>query len=456
MSEREISRSNNVSTAGCQDSIALNLKNDYLQYQHSNKIKERSNNIKSSPYSLDKRNEKLKSKKSSSFFITDILNQEECQEQDAKKQSKSGKLNNSTSSTSSSVSSKQIPPNIPPSIVSHLISLNQQQNPNKLDQTNPYQQLAMMMSATNGQFNPAALMNMSGIPFNSQMMNTNMDPAMYNELNNSKTEFNKDETHCYSDSVDHHRHSEEEEEDDEDDSDTEDGDGFSKSKKPRKARTAFTDHQLNCLEKSFERQKYLSVQDRMELAARLNLSDTQVKTWYQNRRTKWKRQTAVGLELLAEAGNFAAVQRMLQQNPYWYHPYQNVMSTNEALCLQRALSYYSRFSPVNGSTNPATSSTTSTSSEIQVNPTTTQYSTSSSSSSSPQLNPDSQSPPFNLPGKIMINQFITTASSPILSTSNDSFVHDDFTNNSKSSIKLRNDNKSNHSPVGVNSSIIVN
>ncbi|GFO16786.1 Barh-like 1 homeobox protein [Plakobranchus ocellatus] len=95
-----------------------------------------------------------------------------------------------------------------------------------------------------------------------------------------------------------------------------------KSKKPRKARTAFTDHQLSVLEKTFERQKYLSVQDRMELAAKLNLTDTQVKTWYQNRRTKWKRQTAVGLELLAEAGNYAAVQRMLQTNPYWfnYHP----------------------------------------------------------------------------------------------------------------------------------------
>jgi BarH-like protein len=57
-----------------------------------------------------------------------------------------------------------------------------------------------------------------------------------------------------------------------------------KTKKPRKARTAFTDHQLNSLEKTFEKQKYLSVQDRMELAAKLNLTDTQVKTWYQNRR----------------------------------------------------------------------------------------------------------------------------------------------------------------------------
>ncbi|XP_076586696.1 barH-like homeobox 1a [Chaetodon auriga] len=73
-------------------------------------------------------------------------------------------------------------------------------------------------------------------------------------------------------------------------------------KKPRKARTAFSDQQLSRLERSFQKQKYLSVQDRMELAASLQLSDTQVKTWYQNRRTKWKRQSAVGLELLAPAG----------------------------------------------------------------------------------------------------------------------------------------------------------
>ncbi|XP_014274649.1 homeobox protein B-H1 [Halyomorpha halys] len=88
------------------------------------------------------------------------------------------------------------------------------------------------------------------------------------------------------------------------------GGGGGLTKKQRKARTAFTDHQLQTLEKSFERQKYLSVQDRMELAAKLSLSDTQVKTWYQNRRTKWKRQTAVGLELLAEAGNYAAFSRL--------------------------------------------------------------------------------------------------------------------------------------------------
>lgn len=34
-------------------------------------------------------------------------------------------------------------------------------------------------------------------------------------------------------------------------------------------------------------------------------------------RTKWKRQTAVGLELLAEAGNYSALQRMFP-SPYFY------------------------------------------------------------------------------------------------------------------------------------------
>lgn len=81
----------------------------------------------------------------------------------------------------------------------------------------------------------------------------------------------------------------------------------SNARKQRKARTAFTDYQLQTLERSFEKQKYLSVQDRQELAAKLNLTDTQVKTWYQNRRTKWKRTTSVGLELLAESGNFQAL-----------------------------------------------------------------------------------------------------------------------------------------------------
>lgn len=60
-------------------------------------------------------------------------------------------------------------------------------------------------------------------------------------------------------------------------------------KKCRRTRTVFTDMQLIGLEKRFESQKYLSTPDRIQLADFLGLSQLQVKTWYQNRRMKWKK-----------------------------------------------------------------------------------------------------------------------------------------------------------------------
>ena len=45
----------------------------------------------------------------------------------------------------------------------------------------------------------------------------------------------------------------------------------------RKARTVFTDQQLSGLEKRFESQRYLSTPERLELAAQLCLSETQIK-----------------------------------------------------------------------------------------------------------------------------------------------------------------------------------
>ncbi|XP_071008394.1 NK1 transcription factor-related protein 2-like [Oncorhynchus clarkii lewisi] len=60
--------------------------------------------------------------------------------------------------------------------------------------------------------------------------------------------------------------------------------------KPRRARTAFTYEQLVALENKFRSTKYLSVCDRLNLALSLSLTETQVKIWFQNRRTKWKKQ----------------------------------------------------------------------------------------------------------------------------------------------------------------------
>lgn len=67
-----------------------------------------------------------------------------------------------------------------------------------------------------------------------------------------------------------------------------DEDGFRKRKKPR---TAFSREQVGDLEKKFQEKKYLSSAERGELAEKLKLSDMQVKTWFQNRRMKYKRQT---------------------------------------------------------------------------------------------------------------------------------------------------------------------
>lgn len=60
--------------------------------------------------------------------------------------------------------------------------------------------------------------------------------------------------------------------------------------KSRRIRTAFTLEQLQMLEHSFQRCHYLSVLERHSIASALRLSETQVKIWFQNRRTKWKKE----------------------------------------------------------------------------------------------------------------------------------------------------------------------
>ncbi|XP_038045307.1 T-cell leukemia homeobox protein 3-like [Patiria miniata] len=62
--------------------------------------------------------------------------------------------------------------------------------------------------------------------------------------------------------------------------------------KRKKPRTSFTRLQICELEKRFHRQKYLASAERAGLAKTLKMTDAQVKTWFQNRRTKWRRQTA--------------------------------------------------------------------------------------------------------------------------------------------------------------------
>lgn len=58
--------------------------------------------------------------------------------------------------------------------------------------------------------------------------------------------------------------------------------------KRKKPRTSFTRMQICELEKRFIKQKYLASAERATLAKTLKMTDAQVKTWFQNRRTKWR------------------------------------------------------------------------------------------------------------------------------------------------------------------------
>jgi len=70
--------------------------------------------------------------------------------------------------------------------------------------------------------------------------------------------------------------------------------------KRKKARTTFTGSQIFELEKQFETKKYLSSAERICLAQVLGVTETQVKIWFQNRRTKWKKLEGISNAQAAE------------------------------------------------------------------------------------------------------------------------------------------------------------
>ena len=68
-----------------------------------------------------------------------------------------------------------------------------------------------------------------------------------------------------------------------------------KKKKIRKPRTIFTTIQLHRLTQKFRTTQYLALPQRAELAAELGLTQTQVKIWFQNKRSKHKKLEKQGL-----------------------------------------------------------------------------------------------------------------------------------------------------------------
>ncbi|CAD5216254.1 unnamed protein product [Bursaphelenchus okinawaensis] len=61
------------------------------------------------------------------------------------------------------------------------------------------------------------------------------------------------------------------------------------SHKRKGGQIRFTNEQTDALEDTFDKNKYLTNPQRRQIAKKLQLSERQVKTWFQNRRAKWRR-----------------------------------------------------------------------------------------------------------------------------------------------------------------------
>lgn len=75
----------------------------------------------------------------------------------------------------------------------------------------------------------------------------------------------------------------------------------SEEKRPR---TAFSNDQLQKLKQEFNECRYLTEKRRVTLAKELNLTEAQIKIWFQNKRAKLKRtsdtKNTLALNLIAE------------------------------------------------------------------------------------------------------------------------------------------------------------
>ncbi|KAG8435294.1 hypothetical protein GDO86_013301 [Hymenochirus boettgeri] len=122
------------------------------------------------------------------------------------------------------------------------------------------------------------------------------------------------------------------------------------SKMGRRFRTAFTSDQISTLEKTFQKQRYLGASERRKLAAKLQLSEIQIKTWFQNRRMKYKREIQDGRPDSYHPEHFFSLYGYTQQpSPVFQHTVQQPYSTFNPL--MNAMPY-TVHAPVMGSVNP--------------------------------------------------------------------------------------------------------
>ena len=89
-------------------------------------------------------------------------------------------------------------------------------------------------------------------------------------------------------------------------------DAETKAQVKKKTRTIFSKRQIFQLEATFDMKRYLSSSERACLASSLQLTETQVKIWFQNRRNKLKRQLSTDMEGPAAAERLSEASKNVQ------------------------------------------------------------------------------------------------------------------------------------------------
>ncbi|KAF6779008.1 hypothetical protein AHF37_01805 [Paragonimus kellicotti] len=117
-------------------------------------------------------------------------------------------------------------------------------------------------------------------------------------------------------------------------------------RRKKKTRTVFSRNQVHQLETTFNLKRYLSSSERVVLAKALQLTETQVKIWFQNRRNKWKRQAVTEFDtptltttnpgLTSRPGNFCSLPHSQSAN---LHPLRAPFSFEPTATFQSSHSF---------------------------------------------------------------------------------------------------------------------